>query len=283
MCRALRMPSTPNNVKAHITSFQPLIQAGSEPYVHHILAYDCPNVKDSDLTYQGDCFSSNMPAAMKSCMDLSVVLGWSLGGDVFYFPPQAGYPLFFFTHSLFPFFLFLSLLLYNPLLHIGYPMNGDVGVSTVMIQMHYNNPNLVAGVVDSSGLSFNYTTNLRQYDAGTLQTGFNLDSIVIPPGQSSWPITGNCPASCTSQYIPAEGVTVVAAMLHSHLLGTALRATVIRNGIEYPLVVNDAYDFNYQSYSYVTPTFNLLPGDHVQTKCVYNSASRPLTTGMYVG
>jgi hypothetical protein len=120
--------------------------------------------------------------------------------------------------------------------------------------------------------------DLRQYDAGMIQTGYRLDGILVPPRQRAYSVVGACAAGCTSQYIPAEGVTVVAAMLHSHLLGTALRTTVIRNGIEYPLVINDAYDFNYQTYDYVTPFFKLLPGDHINTQCVYTSLDRNLTT-----
>jgi hypothetical protein len=87
MCRAVRLPLTPNNnTKAHITSFQPVLNSTSWHYVHHILAYDCPNVADSELEWQGDCFYDSMPQSMHNCMDRSVVLGWSVGGDVFYYP-----------------------------------------------------------------------------------------------------------------------------------------------------------------------------------------------------
>jgi hypothetical protein len=39
-------------------------------------------------------------------------------------------------------------------------MQGDDGIHTVLIQMHYNNPYNHAGVWDNSGLSFNYTTSM---------------------------------------------------------------------------------------------------------------------------
>ena len=55
-----------------------------------------------------------------------------------------------------------------------------------------------AGVVDSSGLRFTYTSQLREYDAGILLTGINVNGILhlIPPNAESFLSYGDCSADC---------------------------------------------------------------------------------------
>lgn len=56
------------------------------------------------------------------------------------------------------------------------------------------------GVVDSSGIRIFYTENLREYDSGTLMLGQTVfPSIVIPPGQPRFLVTGFCDTTCTQQ------------------------------------------------------------------------------------
>ena len=50
---------------------------------------------------------------------------------------------------------------------------------------------------DSSGVRFHYTSNIRQYDAGTLAVGdASSNFLVIPPKQKSWLSVGFCPKEC---------------------------------------------------------------------------------------
>lgn len=87
--------------------------------------------------------------------------------------------------------------------------------------MHYDNPNHLNNVVDSSGIRMYYTEQLRQYDAGIVEIG--VSEISIPPGESAYLVGDNkfgCPASCTNSHVPEEGkLTVFASMLHAHLAG----------------------------------------------------------------
>jgi energy-converting hydrogenase Eha subunit H len=48
------------------------------------------------------------------------------------------------------------------------------------MQIHYNNPGLVAGVIDNSGVTVFYTTTLRQYDADVLELA---DPTITNPNQ----------------------------------------------------------------------------------------------------
>lgn len=52
--------------------------------------------------------------------------------------------------------------------------------------------------VDSSGVSFYYTSKLRKYDAGTMELGLEYsDKMAIPPGQDAFRLDSYCVPECT--------------------------------------------------------------------------------------
>ena len=55
-----------------------------------------------------------------------------------------------------------------------------------------------SGIVDSSGLKFVYTSQLRQYDVGILETGRVVFpfSHLIPPNAENFVTYGECPSGC---------------------------------------------------------------------------------------
>jgi len=54
----------------------------------------------------------------------------------------------------------------------------------IMLEVHYNNPELHQGVVDSSGIRLVLTKTLRKYDAGVIELGLEYtDKMAIPPQQ----------------------------------------------------------------------------------------------------
>lgn len=54
----------------------------------------------------------------------------------------------------------------------------------IMLEVHYNNPELHKGVIDSSGIRFFLTKTLRKYDAGVIELGLEYtDKMAIPPQQ----------------------------------------------------------------------------------------------------
>ena len=55
-------------------------------------------------------------------------------------------------------------------------------------------------MIDSSGLRFYYTKQLRKYDAGVLQVGASATMrLVIPPNETNWEINGFCSEECTRE------------------------------------------------------------------------------------
>jgi hypothetical protein len=47
-------------------------------------------------------------------------------------------------------------------------------LNTFVLQIHYTNPDLVNDIVDSTGLVFELTSNLRKFDIGTFTVGGTL-------------------------------------------------------------------------------------------------------------
>ena len=75
--------------------------------------------------------------------------------------------------------------------------------------------------------------------------------------------------------MPEAGVTVFAALPHTHLLGRQIRLRHFRRSAEVlpPIVRDDNYDFNYQQLRHV-PVRQLRRGDQLTVECVYSSTER---------
>jgi len=159
--------------------------------------------------------------------------------------------------------------------NVGLEMSVDY-ISYVKLQIHYDNPDEVSGVVDSSGLKIYYTPTLREHTAGMLQFGLELGAWqFIPPGMEDAVNIAYCMSECTGaddSGIPETGVYMFSAFLHAHVLGVALELKHIRNGTELPPIAqNWAYDFDYQQSIPLSEHRQILPGDAFQLNCHYNS------------
>lgn len=68
-----------------------------------------------------------------------------------------------------------------------------------MLEVHYNNPECKSGFVDSSGLTFYVSSQLKEMDAGVIELGLEYtDKMAIPPGLDSFPLIGYCVSECTA-------------------------------------------------------------------------------------
>ena len=93
---------------------------------------------------------------------------WAVGGRAFLLPKDVGFPI------------------------------GDSGSDTfLLLNIHYDNPEQIAGVVDSSGLEFYYTESYRKYEAFTMGVGAAFDNrMFVPPKQSQFHLSGHCHTKC---------------------------------------------------------------------------------------
>lgn len=81
----------------------------------------------------------------------------------------------------------------------GVPIGSAFGIKALTVNVHYNNPGKVAGVVDSSGMRLWYTPNLRNHSTQGLpitQLSVN-QQMTIPPGVDRWFVTRTCKLNIT--------------------------------------------------------------------------------------
>jgi len=82
--------------------------------------------------------------------------------------------------------------------NVAYPVGGPGNPEFVVLEMHYDNPQLVSGVVDSSGMEFFYINSPPQHRAGFIAVGHGVRrSMIIPPNAENYTISSVCSGSCT--------------------------------------------------------------------------------------
>ncbi|KAL6039096.1 hypothetical protein STEG23_023360, partial [Scotinomys teguina] len=246
-CQMFKIPSFQE--KHHIIKVEPIIERGHEGLVHHILLYQCSsNFNDSVLDYGHECYHPNMPDAFLTCE--TVIFAWAIGGEGFTYPPHVG-------------------------LSLGTPLDPHY----VLLEVHYDNPTHKKGLIDSSGLRFFHTTDIRKYDAGVIEAGLWVSLFhTIPPGMPEFRSEGHCTVECLEEALGAEkpsGIYVFAVLLHAHLAGRGIRLRHFRNGEEIQsLAYDDDFDFNFQEFQYLKEEQTILPGDNLITECRYNTKDR---------
>ncbi|XP_076820953.1 DBH-like monooxygenase protein 1 homolog [Clavelina lepadiformis] len=253
-CRLFEIP--PLATKHHMVIIEPVIQAGNEANVHHILLYQCQynvTLNASRLNTDTRCYASNMFSDFLECS--LVIHAWAIGGGTFYYPN-----------------------------HVGFPLGEADSPKYVVMETHYDNPNLQSGIVDSSGLRVFYTSQLRQYDAGVLEVGHLVYPFnhLIPPNADSYLSYGECHKDCLAAGLAAQNqsdIKVFGVNFHTHLLGQALTLQHIRDGTELPYLGQDvSYDFNYQETKLLNQEVTVQSGDTIQLICDYNSKGRSNVT-----
>ncbi|XP_078608530.1 DBH-like monooxygenase protein 1 homolog [Branchiostoma floridae x Branchiostoma japonicum] len=189
-----------------------------------------------------------MPMDWRECYEGSLIAAWAIGsGDITY--PE----------------------------HLGYPIGDDDDSGYVLIEMHYDNPQVLPGLYDSSGLRFIYTPELRDNDIGIMEVGMRVGKHhVIPPGTDSFITSAFCDPRCLSQYIEELGqpIKIFANVLHSHLLGVQLSLRLIRDGVETDISRDDNYDFNLQFVRTLGDEVTIYPGDTLVMECNYRTAHK---------
>ncbi|KAL3870621.1 hypothetical protein ACJMK2_038669 [Sinanodonta woodiana] len=153
---------------------------------------------------------------------------------------------------------------------------GVNGYKRAAFEFHWNNPALINGTTDSSGMTFYYTPKLRPNDAGVLMIGQRY--LYIPPGETAVTAIGTCPEECTRKMMTGN-INIINAFNHMHYLGVQQRIELIRHGSK---VQDVTFDENYSYdrpviYRYDNP-IEVRPGDELKTTCVFKSTSRYKTT-----
>jgi dopamine beta-monooxygenase len=157
---------------------------------------------------------------------------------------------------------------------VGIPVGGDAGYLSFYIQVHYDNPAFVAGIIDSSGVNVYYTSTVRQYDQGVLSLGdpsVDVQPVVLSVDGGLTQHSFFCPTNCTQNYFQEE-VTVYAEALHMHQNGKAMQNQHIRDGVVIRRGLSQYYDFEQQGgYEVVQAPFQVKPGDAFNVVCSFDA------------
>ncbi|GAA6234297.1 DBH-like monooxygenase protein 2 homolog [Lates japonicus] len=244
-CKVMNFPSL--TTKHHIYQIEPVIE--NHDIVHHMLLYRCPSFVLQ--SYDKPCYMGDVGDAC-----FWVVASWAVGGGVFELPENAGIPI-----------------------------GGEDSNIFYRLEVHYNNPNMEAGRIDSSGLRLHYTAQLREHDVGILNTGvLPLSKIEykIPPNAPQFHTYGICNTTLFSQLVnPVPDLQVFSVLLHTHLAGRKVRVGQFRDGKQIDFLgVNENYDFEVQEIISVGNIRTIKPGDEIVVECTYNTVNRTGVTKM---
>jgi DOMON domain/Copper type II ascorbate-dependent monooxygenase, C-terminal domain/Copper type II ascorbate-dependent monooxygenase, N-terminal domain len=157
--------------------------------------------------------------------------------------------------------------------NIGSPL-GMNGFQSFQLEIHYDNPDGVANVMDSSGIRMFYTSKKREFDMGVFSTGdpqTGLFGDLVSPSQGLVQHTFDCPSSCSANYT-SEPLTVIREHLHMHAVGVSMVNAQIRDNEVIRQGQVEYWDFMQQgNLAVVQPSFTIQPGDAFRTVCNYNS------------
>lgn len=264
-CKLFKLPERFQSRRLHITKYEATIEAGNEHIVHHMELFNCAPKDDLEASqldglyesggWQGECNAPDRPVGSQSCK--RVILAWAMGARPLEYPEQVGQSIG--GHK------------YNPY---------------VVLEVHYNNQHKRAGLVDSSGLKFDYTHRLRRFDAGIIEVGLEYtDKNSIPAGLVA-PLVGYCTSQCTRTAMAIEGVEgihIFAGQLHTHLAGVSSWTELIREGrLLGELQRDDHYSPHFQEIRLFPEPIRVEPGDTLAHYCLYDTRKRTnITLGGY--
>lgn len=151
---------------------------------------------------------------------------------------------------------------------------GKSGMITFSLQIHYNNPDFVTGLLDSSGTKIYYTTKKRQYDIGMLQIGDPYVTLYgTQVGSPSYISrhTFDCRDDCSLIFLN-QSVTVISEHLHMHKSGVRMTNSQFRNNEEIRTGQVEYFDFDQQGgFGVIQDPFTIQPGDSFRVSCEYHA------------
>jgi len=165
----------------------------------------------------------------------------------------------------------------------GWALPDDVGLpvfnteynQAVSIEIHYDNPSMLSGNLDSSGLKFYYSLQSRTHDAAILELGdpmVTLRGQAISAGLAKYDFT--CPGACSTTFLGNDNVTVLAEYLHMHQTGIRMTNEVFHEGVVRHEAAVDVYDFKQQGATHIQQeAYEILPGSSFKTSCYYRDGA----------
>jgi hypothetical protein len=147
---------------------------------------------------------------------------------------------------------------------------------SISIEIHYNNPQNLEGLVDSSGFRIYYSVQPREIQAAWLLLGDPatlMEGQPIEDGLTKYSFT--CASDCSSTILGSESVTVLAESLHMHKTGIRMTNELVRNGEVANFGAVDVFEFEQQgSFKVQQGQYEIFPGDAFRTTCYYRDGTK---------
>ena len=166
----------------HVTAFAPRID--NTKIVHHVVLFE------SDASYS----TTPTNCSGGGSLQWRMVMAWAPGGKGLEMPAEAGFPL----------------------------KTDAEGKTHYIVQVHYSNPQALAGQTDKSGFNF-CTAPPRKYEADVL--AFGTTTIDMKAGMASY--ARDCSLTVPDQL---KGLHLIASMPHMHKLGTDMKTELLAGG-----------------------------------------------------
>jgi dopamine beta-monooxygenase len=219
-------------------------------FLHHFIINGCSNKFDDAL--------HGAPISSGAAAGCSIVVGsWARGAEIISVPTW-----------------------------VGLPIGKRAGLVALTLQIHYDNPDGEAGIVDTSGVDMYYTPTLRAETLSTFRAtwlGAN-PLIVVPPGKQRWFVTRTCKVSVQDSAKKVAELNVLGVYYHAHTLGREMYAEVLKKGSDMWQDVSFEPKWHFDDqYTRNTEAWNLTfeTGDILQTTCVMDSRgeTKPMAFG----
>lgn len=152
--------------------------------------------------------------------------------------------------------------------HIG---SAESSASCLEIQTHYDNPDAVSGLVDSSGivLHLNSPGQFRSVEAAVYQVG---DPSVRLAGQQLLSGLSKYEFECgEANFAGAPNITIYGVAHHMHIAGKYMSTTLSRPGEPNVTWTTEFYDHGFQTVIPVNVTFNGAQLPKFSTECIFDS------------
>jgi len=156
---------------------------------------------------------------------------------------------------------------------VGIDLGGD-GYTSIGLQMHYDNPDLVADVADNSGVTVYYTETPRAKSAGMFQLGdknVELGQTLVKPASVTGELVEHiitCPSEATEFMLGTSTIQLMTSFLHMHEEGFWMSTTVYNKtgGLRHEFRV-EYYDGGFQGS--LDANIEISAGDSFITRCVF--------------
>lgn len=245
-CTSTKIPLEEGETKM-IVAIDPLINATKEEHVHHLTLFLCRSAEYAKLIEETiECTTGDeIPGPIGSNAGCATfIYGWAKGVQRLVLPAEAGFLV-------------------------------DAENSYLVLETHYDNPELESDAFDNSGVVLHFADTLRDNEAGSLLIGDSFVQLQGEQIESGFKYQFTCPSECTEKF--SEPVNLFSSFLHMHRTGMAIANNKFNKRDRFIENVNQVNFWSDSFQNQVAIDKRLRPGDQLSISCIYDTRKLPQT------